>query len=82
MSTVALQKDYQQKSEACKKYAEDHKIDELILGDKTYWEMLLEREESYMKLKQHEEDPSRFNRLFKPVIAQRIRRYKDLVRWG
>jgi len=77
-----LQKDYQDKASACKKYAEEHEITTLIDGDKTYWTMLVEREEAYMKLKQHVEPPSRFNRLFKPVISQRIMRYRDLARWG
>ena len=82
MTIHKLQKDYQEKSEACKKYAEEHEIEELILGDKTYWNMLVEREEAYMRYKEHVEPPSRFNRIFKPVINHRIQRYKDLAKWG
>lgn len=85
MSTLLiedLQKDFHEKSEACKKYAEENEIEELILGDETYWNMLVEREEAYMKYKQHVEPPSRFNRIFRPVIERRINRFKDLARWG
>lgn len=75
-----LRTDFENKSQAAENYKTLHDIDGLETADAGYLELLIAREESYLKYKELEVGEPRFSTLHAPVILHRLDRYKDLLR--